>query len=74
MSFYLLLSRVGVVFSGRQSPGGHNVVWGLYNALKIHNKDNVLLGFIGKRSYCFSKYFLAVHDGHDGMRGKIMRC
>ncbi|KAL0002314.1 hypothetical protein SO802_016095 [Lithocarpus litseifolius] len=29
--------RVGIVFCGRQSPGGHNVVSGLYSALKIHN-------------------------------------
>ncbi|KAM0043746.1 putative Phosphofructokinase superfamily [Helianthus debilis subsp. tardiflorus] len=28
---------VGLVFYGRQSPGGHNVVWGLHEALKIHN-------------------------------------
>lgn len=40
--------RVGVVFCGRQSPGGHNVVWGLYSAIKIHNPDNILLGFVGK--------------------------
>ncbi|CAM8974878.1 unnamed protein product [Rhodiola kirilowii] len=39
--------RVGLVFCGRQSPGGHNVVWGLYNALKSHNTKNVLLGFLG---------------------------
>lgn len=40
--------RVGLVFCGRQSPGGHNVVWGLYNALKIHNHNSVLLGFVGE--------------------------
>jgi pyrophosphate--fructose-6-phosphate 1-phosphotransferase len=38
---------VGVVFSGRQSPGGHNVVWGLHDALKAHNPHSVLYGFIG---------------------------
>jgi hypothetical protein len=40
--------RVGVVFSGRQSPGGHNVITGLYDALKAQNKSNILLGFVGK--------------------------
>lgn len=40
--------RVGIVFCGRQSPGGHNVVWGLHNALKIHNPKSTLLGFLGK--------------------------
>jgi pyrophosphate--fructose-6-phosphate 1-phosphotransferase len=40
--------RVAVVFSGRQSPGGHNVVAGLFDALKAQNSANVLLGFVGK--------------------------
>ena len=38
---------VGVILSGGQAPGGHNVVSGLYDALKATNKDNVLLGFKG---------------------------
>ena len=38
---------VGVILSGGQAPGGHNVVCGLYDALKATNKDNVLLGFKG---------------------------
>ena len=36
---------VGVILSGGQAPGGHNVVCGLYDALKATSKDNVLLGF-----------------------------
>ena len=38
---------VGVILSGGQAPGGHNVVSGLYDALKATNKENVLLGFLG---------------------------
>ncbi|KAE8720676.1 Pyrophosphate--fructose 6-phosphate 1-phosphotransferase subunit alpha [Hibiscus syriacus] len=38
--------RVGLVFCGRQSPGGHNVIWGLHKALKIHNPNSTLLGFL----------------------------
>ena len=38
---------VGVILSGGQAPGGHNVVCGLYDALKATNKDNVLIGFKG---------------------------
>ncbi len=38
---------VGVILSGGQAPGGHNVISGLYDALKATNKDNVLLGFLG---------------------------
>ncbi|CAD5317377.1 unnamed protein product [Arabidopsis thaliana] len=41
------VKRVGIVFCGRQAPGGHNVVWGLYEALKVHNAKNTLLGFLG---------------------------
>lgn len=36
---------VGVILSGGQAPGGHNVVSGLYDALKATNKENVLIGF-----------------------------
>ena len=38
---------VGVILSGGQAPGGHNVISGLYDALKETNKENVLLGFKG---------------------------
>ena len=38
---------VGVILSGGQAPGGHNVITGLYDALKATNKDNVLYGFKG---------------------------
>ncbi|MEE3488863.1 MAG: diphosphate--fructose-6-phosphate 1-phosphotransferase [Bulleidia sp.] len=36
---------VGVILSGGQAPGGHNVICGLYDALKAADKNNVLLGF-----------------------------
>ena len=36
---------VGVILSGGQAPGGHNVVSGLFDALKATSKENVLLGF-----------------------------
>ena len=36
---------VGVILSGGQAPGGHNVVSGLYDALKQTNSENVLIGF-----------------------------
>lgn len=36
---------VGVILSGGQAPGGHNVITGLYDALKAANPENVLLGF-----------------------------
>ena len=38
---------VGVILSGGQAPGGHNVICGLYDAIKATDKNNVLLGFKG---------------------------
>jgi pyrophosphate--fructose-6-phosphate 1-phosphotransferase len=38
---------VGVILSGGQAPGGHNVISGLYDALKATDKENVLIGFKG---------------------------
>ncbi|KAK3427368.1 hypothetical protein EUGRSUZ_F03611 [Eucalyptus grandis] len=54
--------RVGIVFCGRQSPGGHNVIWGLYHALKIHNPKNVLLGFLGGSEGLFAQKTLEITD------------
>ncbi|KAI8004832.1 Pyrophosphate--fructose 6-phosphate 1-phosphotransferase subunit alpha [Camellia lanceoleosa] len=54
--------RVGVVFCGRQSPGGHNVIWGLLNALKIHNPNSTLLGFLGGSEGLFAQKTLEVTD------------
>lgn len=47
--------RVGLVFCGRQSPGGHNVIWGLHSALKIHNPQSTLLGFLGGSEGLFAQ-------------------
>ena len=38
---------VGVILSGGQAPGGHNVICGLYDALKATDRNNVLYGFKG---------------------------
>jgi len=38
---------VGVILSGGQAPGGHNVISGLYDGLKALNADNKLYGFLG---------------------------
>ncbi|MCK5804899.1 MAG: diphosphate--fructose-6-phosphate 1-phosphotransferase [Lentisphaeria bacterium] len=39
--------RVGVILSGGQAPGGHNVIAGLFDGLKGLNEDNELYGFLG---------------------------
>ena len=38
--------NVGVILSGGQAPGGHNVIAGLYDGLKSLNKANRLFGFL----------------------------
>jgi pyrophosphate--fructose-6-phosphate 1-phosphotransferase len=38
--------KVGVVLSGGQAPGGHNVIAGLFDALKSMNPESKLFGFL----------------------------
>src|SRR5512142_718715 len=38
---------VGVILSGGQAPGGHNVIAGLYDGLKKLNPASALYGFLG---------------------------
>ncbi|MGN1152928.1 MAG: diphosphate--fructose-6-phosphate 1-phosphotransferase [Candidatus Gastranaerophilaceae bacterium] len=39
--------NVGVILSGGQAPGGHNVIAGLYDAIKQSNPNSKLYGFLG---------------------------
>jgi diphosphate-dependent phosphofructokinase len=41
------IMNVGVILSGGQAPGGHNVISGLFDGLKILNSSNKLFGFLG---------------------------
>ena len=56
------IRNVGVILSGGQAPGGHNVVCGLYDALKATNKDNVLYGFKGGPSGLIEDDYLIFDD------------
>ena len=38
--------NVGVILSGGQAPGGHNVICGLFDGIKALNKNNRLYGFL----------------------------
>lgn len=38
--------NVGVILSGGQAPGGHNVISGLFDGIKAMNKDSRLFGFL----------------------------
>ena len=39
--------NVGVILSGGQAPGGHNVISGIFDGIKAINKDSKLYGFLG---------------------------
>ncbi|PKP11636.1 MAG: diphosphate--fructose-6-phosphate 1-phosphotransferase [Bacteroidetes bacterium HGW-Bacteroidetes-4] len=39
--------KVGVILSGGQAPGGHNVIAGLFDGLKSLNEESKLYGFLG---------------------------
>ena len=55
---------VGVILSGGQAPGGHNVVCGLYDALKAADKNNVLLGFKGGPSGLLEDSYIEFTDDY----------
>ena len=61
--------NVGVILSGGQAPGGHNVICGLYDGLKALNPDNKLYGFLGGPSGLIDgKYTLLTGDIIDDYR------
>lgn len=39
-------TNVGVILSGGQAPGGHNVIAGIYDGIKNMNKDSKVYGFL----------------------------
>jgi pyrophosphate--fructose-6-phosphate 1-phosphotransferase len=52
--------NVGVVLSGGQAPGGHNVVSGLFDGLKKLNKKSRLFGFLGGPSGISDNKFIEI--------------
>ena len=55
---------VGVILSGGQAPGGHNVVCGLYDALKATDPANVLYGFKGGPSGLLEDDYVIFDDAY----------
>ena len=55
---------VGVILSGGQAPGGHNVICGLYDALKATDKENVLYGFKGGPSGLLDDDYIIFEDDY----------
>jgi len=49
--------KVGAVFSGGQAAGGHNVLSGIFDALKTFHPDSQLYGFLGGPRGLFTDHF-----------------
>jgi pyrophosphate--fructose-6-phosphate 1-phosphotransferase len=61
--------KVGVILSGGQAPGGHNVIAGLFDGLKALHSDNQLYGFLGGPSGLVEhKYIELTHEIIDEYR------
>lgn len=54
--------KVGVILSGGQAPGGHNVISGLYDGIKKANENSVLLGFLGGPSGLLTSEYIKFTD------------
>ncbi len=54
--------RVGIILSGGQAPGGHNVIAGLYDGIKKGNKESVVLGFKGGPSGLIDGEYVEITD------------
>ncbi|WP_022668488.1 6-phosphofructokinase [Desulfospira joergensenii] len=62
-------TRIGVVFSGGPAPGGHNVIAGLFDAIKSFNPDSQLFGFLkGPDGILESRYIEITRDLVDRYR------
>ncbi|RKX88697.1 MAG: diphosphate--fructose-6-phosphate 1-phosphotransferase [Spirochaetes bacterium] len=54
--------KIGVILSGGQAPGGHNVIAGIFDALKKANPKSVLYGFKGGPSGIIDGDFMEITD------------
>ncbi len=54
--------RVGVILSGGQAPGGHNVIAGLYDGIKKGNSASKLFGFLGGPSGLIDGSYIEIKD------------
>jgi len=63
------VKNIGVILSGGQAPGGHNVIAGLFDAMKQANPENKLYGFLGGPSGIIDgKYIELTEDIIDNYR------
>ena len=53
---------VGVVLSGGQAPGGHNVIAGIYDGVKSASSESRVLGFLGGPGGLVDGKFIEIDD------------
>ena len=54
--------NVGIVLSGGQSPGGHNVIAGLFDGIKSINNKSKLYGFLGGPKGLIENEFMEITE------------
>lgn len=61
--------RIGVVLSGGQAPGGHNIICGIFDRAKAYHPDSRIFGFMDGPHGIFSgNYYLLTKTIIDGFR------
>jgi pyrophosphate--fructose-6-phosphate 1-phosphotransferase len=66
---YTKKQRIGIAFSGGPSPGGHNVIAGLFDAAKKANPESVIIGFLmGLDGVMENEYIELTQSGVDYYR------
>jgi diphosphate--fructose-6-phosphate 1-phosphotransferase len=54
--------KIGVVLSGGQAPGGHNVIAGIYDFIKKLSKDSQLIGFLDGPQGLYNGEYCVIDD------------
>lgn len=54
--------RIGIVLSGGQAPGGHNVIAGVYDYIKCCNANSQLFGFLMGPSGIYEHRYVEITD------------
>eukprot|EP00923_Selenidium_pygospionis_P037774 GHVN01066133.1.p1 GENE.GHVN01066133.1~~GHVN01066133.1.p1 ORF type:complete len:1245 (-),score=203.17 GHVN01066133.1:5962-9696(-) len=54
--------RIGVVLSGGQAAGGHNVIAGVFDYIKQRNPNSQLIGFLGGPEGIYTKKYINITE------------
>jgi len=54
--------RLGVVLSGGQAPGGHNVISGVFDFIKRYHKNSQLFGFLGGPIGIYTNQYIEIDE------------